>query len=157
MRHSVVPPELHLVRQGGKVRRGQAERGAAAPRGLAPLPAPPRRLSTAQRKIWREFSASVTPGWLTVADLPVFECFVLCVEQRRILEVQRQALGAPLLVETRFGPREHPLGPIQRKLDAEITRLALELGLSPLSRGKVHVQAPPDDDDPLSKFLRPKK
>jgi hypothetical protein len=116
-------PTSQLGEQTLAKNKGRYAARAREPRPAAKLGAPPKDLTPAQKKLWREIVAQVPPGVLTSADRIIVEITV------RQLEKLRTGLASPV-----------DIGHLRQSLAS--------LGMTPADRSRVSTapEAPPQDD-----------
>jgi phage terminase small subunit len=102
---------------------------AAEPVPDGELGSPPRHLTDAQKKIWKEIAATVAPGVLTIQDRVSMEVLSTLVSELRAGTLTTQRLG--ILMST-------------------LSRL----GLTPVDRAKVSVAPKKTEDSPFAQFKK---
>jgi P27 family predicted phage terminase small subunit len=130
----------------------------AEPRPPAGLPSKPAGLPADAGLIWDATIAllATVPGLLTVADGATVELFARTLARYRDLEAFTEANGPVLVLRDDKGQVRYaqpaPHASLAAKLLPQLRGLAAELGLSPSSRARINLPAPPAVDE-LTAFL----
>lgn len=102
----------------------------------------PRGLSAGALRFWREVAGElVAAGLLTVADMPAA---VMMAEHFSVARQAATKLAADGLVEIdeHGAARKHPLLQVMRDASAAFRQYAVEFGMTPSSRTRVHAPGP---------------
>ena len=125
----------------------RADRMRPAPPVKPTAPEPPDRLDEGARTIWyANVESLVETGALTGADGPAFAvwCQSFADIGRLTLEIREEGET----VETRTGgARRNPKATTLKESYDRFHRWSLEIGQSPMSRGRLDLQPPPTEDD----------
>lgn len=144
------PPKPQPLRVlEGRATRAEAAAEAAKP-AAPPLPGPPRRLSAAERRAWREV-AEAAP-WADARDAVLVER--AAVTLARLREAEAQVARDGLVIEGRQGgPVRHPALATARAADDALARWLSGLGAGPVGRARLGERTGEDADDPMAQLL----
>ena len=118
-----------------------------------PPPDPPVWLSATAVEEWRRLAPILAEyGWLTSLDQTAFAA--LCEAYADFVESDRDVRRFGRLVRDRGVARVSPVLRIRNTALETYMQLAREFFLTPSSRGRAGVSAPPPPDDPAARYLR---
>ncbi len=110
-------------------------------------PKAPAWLSKDAKAEWRRVAPILMErGTLTLGDLATLANY--CVAVARCAEAQRIIAEQGLIVRGSHGPRKHPACAVQADAMTQARQLAVELGLTPVSRSRPAIREPSNDDTP---------
>jgi phage terminase small subunit len=145
---------VHLLKLAGTYRPSRhrdREHESPAPGDLPDL-APPAWLTPAQRKIWLEVLADAPAGVLRKIDGRMFGQYCALSERLEValraqarLDEMPAASDLPLLVRGPNGARESPYIRLIDRTILALTRLAAELGFTPVARARLGTSKEPTD------------
>jgi P27 family predicted phage terminase small subunit len=150
-----LPPFLKVIKGTNRPRKT-----ALKPPSLGP-PQAPGFLSPAARQVWDEQAPLLFKlGVVTQLDAGVLAAFCTAFARWQTAEAILAQVAADddtgmagLVVTTKTGRTiPHPMLAICRAAQTATMRYAVELGLTPSSRSRIHAD-PPLGDDPGSKYL----
>ncbi len=151
------PLPTHLKIISGTAKK--ARLNAHEPRPMIARPAPPPELSDDAKVEWERVVAELFQlGIVTQLDRGILGAY--CQAHGRWQQAERtlakmarmdDSTGA-LLIKTQGGNTiQNPIVGIANKAMGDMVKYAVELGLTPSARGRVHAN-PRDDDDPAGKY-----
>lgn len=109
--------------------------------GLSGVPKPPSHLSAVARDEWNRVAPElVRMGILATSDLGALELYT--VEFAAIRECEEILREEGRTVTTPAGPKAHPAAAMRKASMMQATRLASELGLTPVSRSRKGIGSP---------------
>lgn len=121
-------------------------------------PTVPSALTPVGRALWRELVAEMTElKTLAMADKRVLELACRAHEDHVQASDLLAANGLTYESETLTGTIVRARPEVAMRADSwkRFLKALAELGLTPMSRGRIQVPIPPEADDPLLEFLRP--
>jgi P27 family predicted phage terminase small subunit len=139
-----------------KIVEGTRDRRPWALQACEPVPSkdleqPPEFLSEGQRAIWA-LAISKTPlGLLKEIDAAAFAAWVACYD--RFQHANQALKNSPMVIRGSSGsPMQSPWTKIVRQESLLLRTLSSELGFSPVSRTRIALEVPVEDDDPMGYF-----
>lgn len=143
-----IPTALKVLRGNP----GKRPLNAAEPRPRASAPACPRELNAVARKEWRrivrEFSAL---GVLTQLDRAALAMY--CNAWAQWLDAVAKLAKVGYLIPSPSGyPIQNPYVAIKAQAEKVMAKMAVECGMTPAARSKVHAAAREDDDAAANPF-----
>jgi P27 family predicted phage terminase small subunit len=144
------PTHLKLIR--GTTRRDRSNPKEAKIDASFGKPEPPAHLSPEGREEWdKQCDLLFKIGLLTMIDAPVFAAYCQAYGRWRRAEEQLSTQTS-FLVRTKVGNFiQHPLVGTANKAMHDMVRYAVELGLTPSARTRIHAE--PSANDPATKYL----
>lgn len=116
----------------------------------APVP-PPAWLSREAKAVWRRvLPLLIERRILATADLNSLAMYASAMGEVQTMERQIQKEGHVVMVKG--APKRHPGVGIRADAMTRATRLAAELGLTPVSRSRTRMQGTKKDDDDMAGF-----
>jgi P27 family predicted phage terminase small subunit len=141
-----------MALRGGWRAKNRAQDGAVKPKA----PSMPAWLPAAARKVWRQTVAAIRAARLLCpADAGVLASYCLALVE--VEECTARLAVEGLMVECRGQRYPHPLVKVRAQAQQRVRALGSEMGLTPLSRKRAHVEAHPAaerDIDKVSSFAR---
>ena len=162
MTNRVTRPNLTVEQKkaNGTYRPGRDDRpavaGAASP--LHKLPSPPATLSPEAKREYRRYGARlIEAGMLTSLDIATLSAWATA--EADAIAFHRQASEAGNVTTDRYGElRPHPFVRLANLSRSTADRLAIQLGLTAISRQKIAAGLPPkptaDDEGPIARLMR---
>jgi P27 family predicted phage terminase small subunit len=128
------------------------------PKAIAGEPTVPSTLGPVGRALWRELVAEMAElKTLATADRRVLELACRAHEDHVQASELLVAHGLTYESSTPTGLIVRPRPEVGMRTDSwkRFLKALAELGLTPLSRGRIQIPLPPEDSDPLEEFLGP--
>jgi P27 family predicted phage terminase small subunit len=140
---------LHVLHGTGRPSR----QNKGQPQPTPGKPSCPRWLSPSARAEWRRVAPELDRmGLLTILDRAALAAY--CTAYARWQEANAVLAREGMVIPGWRGAlRKHPCVTIMRAAEATMRGFAVELGLTPLSRGRLSVP-PPEKADPFEEFLK---
>jgi P27 family predicted phage terminase small subunit len=134
-----------------KAFRGEATDDGAEPQPLAGTPKPPRDLSKARKKLWKEVVRVLAPaGILTMADATIMLRFVVAWDT--YLRADAAVLkSGEVLQGANKGFYQNPFLAVRNRAGEDMGKLSTLLGLDPSSRSRLRINVGPKAADPENK------
>ena len=128
------------------------------PKGTAGAPTLPRTLTAVGLAFGRGLMNTMSKnGTIDQADGWALECVCTAYADHRQAVDLLAEVGLTYRSDTPTGEivRAHPAVAIRNDAWRRVLKGLAELGLTPMSRGRVQIPLPPEDVDPLEEFLGP--
>ena len=143
------PSHLKMI-EGSRDRRPWVLQ-AREPAPTTNIEMPPAFLSERQQLIWADALAKMPFGLLKDIDASAFAAWVACYDrfQQANDALQKSAM---VIRGTTGGAMQSPWAKIARQESLLLRSLGSELGFSPVSRTRIALDAPEEDNDPNGYF-----
>jgi P27 family predicted phage terminase small subunit len=128
--------------------------GSGQPQPLAGIPARPRHLTKAARKVWDELVEALgNAGILTRADANCMAAYCEAMATWLDAKVMIAEGGAVLVDDSTDRMYRNPYVAIASEAVGQMQTLGSSLGLNPAARAKLHAIPPPVEPDTTDRFF----